>query len=120
MVFQVILGSQTKACAKAFNGALHQAGVGTGRLSRECGDTRLTARGNLGSAWADAVATWTISFVNGCSEELEPNDEEWESWRATLPGDYDHVSEIGQPAKFAQALARMVTEKIGHKTRGDG
>ena len=32
---------------------------------------------------------------------------------ASLDEDYDHVSEIGQPAKFAQALARMVTEQIG-------
>ena len=47
-----------------------------------------------------------------CSS-IEPNDAEWESWRATLPDEYNHVSTIGQPAKFAQALARMVTEKIG-------
>ena len=30
-----------------------------------------------------------------------------------LPDEYDHVSQIGQPAKFAEALARMVTEQIG-------
>ena len=42
-----------------------------------------------------------------------PNDGEWDTWRATLPEEYDHVSEIGQPAKFAQALARMVAEQIG-------
>ena len=44
---------------------------------------------------------------------IRPDDEEWEAWRASLDEDYDHVSEIGQPAKFAQALARMVTEQIG-------
>ena len=44
---------------------------------------------------------------------IKPNDEEWESLRATLPEEYDHVSEIGQSAKFAEALARMVTEQIG-------
>ena len=44
---------------------------------------------------------------------IEPNDEDWETWRATLPEEYDHVSEIGQPAKFAEALARMVTEQVG-------
>ena len=44
---------------------------------------------------------------------IRPNDGEWDAWRATLDDDYDHVSEIGQPAKFAQALARMVTEQIG-------
>ena len=36
-----------------------------------------------------------------------------DAWKATLDENYDHVSEIGQPAKFAQALARMVTEQIG-------
>ena len=44
---------------------------------------------------------------------IRPEDEEWESWRATLDDEYDHVSEIGQPAKFAQALGHMVTEQIG-------
>ena len=46
---------------------------------------------------------------------IKPDDEEWDSWRDTLPDDYDHVSEIGQPAKFAQALARMVAEQVGPK-----
>lgn len=44
---------------------------------------------------------------------IVPKDKEWEAWKATLDEEYDHVSEIGQPAKFAQALGRMVTEKIG-------
>ena len=44
---------------------------------------------------------------------IRPDDGDWDAWRATLDEDYDHVSEIGQPAKFAQALARMVTEQIG-------
>ena len=44
-----------------------------------------------------------------------PDDADWDAWKATLDKDYDHVSEIGQPAKFAQALARMVTEQIGPK-----
>lgn len=44
---------------------------------------------------------------------IRPDDGDWNVWRATLDKDYDHVSEIGQPAKFAQALARMVTEQIG-------
>ena len=48
------------------------------------------------------------------STSIRPkNDDEWDTWRATLDDDYDHVSEIGQPAKFAEALARMVTEQIG-------
>ena len=33
--------------------------------------------------------------------------------RATLDEGYDHESVIGQPSKFAQALARMVVEQIG-------
>ena len=44
---------------------------------------------------------------------IRPDEDEWDAWKATLDTDYDHVSEIGQPAKFAQALARMVTEQIG-------
>lgn len=44
---------------------------------------------------------------------IRPEDGDWDAWRATLDDDYDHVSEIGQPAKFAQALGRMVTEQIG-------
>ena len=47
------------------------------------------------------------------STSMKPNDKELDSWRTTLPKHYDHVSEIGQPAKFAQALARMVAEQIG-------
>ena len=44
---------------------------------------------------------------------IKPDDAEWDSWRGTLPDGYDHVSEIGQPAKFAQALAHMVAEQVG-------
>ena len=44
---------------------------------------------------------------------IMPKDEECEAWKATLDEEYDHISKIGQPAKFAQALGRMVTEQIG-------
>ena len=44
---------------------------------------------------------------------IRPDDAEWDAWKATLDEEYDHVSEIGQPAKFAEALARMVTEQVG-------
>ena len=44
---------------------------------------------------------------------IRPEEAEWDTWSASLDEDYDHVSEIGQPAKFAKALARMVTEQIG-------
>ena len=44
---------------------------------------------------------------------IRPDEKEWDAWRASLDEDYNHVSEIGQPALFAQALARMVTEQIG-------
>ena len=62
--------------------------------------------------------TQTESFSYGkdwwifCAS-IRPDDGDWEAWRDTLDEDYDHVSEIGRPAKFAQALARMVTEQIG-------
>ena len=46
---------------------------------------------------------------------IRPDAAERDAWRASLDKDYDHVSEIGQPAKFAQAIARMVTEQIGPK-----
>ena len=45
-------------------------------------------------------------------------EEEWAAWRATLDPAYDHESVIGQPAKFAEALARMVSEQLG--PQGDG
>lgn len=69
--------------------------------------------------------THTKSFSYGndwwvyCTSIQPDTDEEWEAWRSTLPKDYDHVSEIGQPAKFAQALARMVTDQWG-ALAGDG
>ena len=47
------------------------------------------------------------------STSIRPDDGGWDAWKATLDENYDHVSEIGQPAKFAEALARMVTEQIG-------
>ncbi|MCY4633415.1 MAG: hypothetical protein OXG04_02710 [Acidobacteria bacterium] len=40
-------------------------------------------------------------------------DEDWAAWWATLDPRYDHASEIGQPAKFAEALGRMVAEQLG-------
>ncbi len=39
------------------------------------------------------------------------------AWRKSLDPDYDHTSTIGQPAKFAQALGRMVTEQLGPQGR---
>ena len=45
-------------------------------------------------------------------------DEEWTAWRATLDPEYDYESVIGQPAKFAEALARMAVEQIGPHCRG--
>lgn len=45
-------------------------------------------------------------------------DEEWAAWRATLDPEYDHESVIGQPAKFAEALARMVVEQLGPQGEG--
>lgn len=50
---------------------------------------------------------------------IRPDDDDWDAWRATLDDDYNHVSEIGQPAKFAQALARMVAEQIGPHGKGE-
>ena len=47
------------------------------------------------------------------STSIRPENEERATWRCTLPKGYDHVSEIGQPAKFAQALSDMVAEQIG-------
>ena len=52
------------------------------------------------------------------STSIEPEDDGWDAWKQTLPDEYDHVSEIGQPAKFAQALAHMVAEQIGPQGKG--
>ena len=56
---------------------------------------------------------WWI-FSTAITPETE---EEWAAWRATLDSAYDHESKIGQPAKFAQALGRMVTEQLGPQGR---
>ena len=44
---------------------------------------------------------------------IEPDLGGFDTWQATLPADRTHVSTIGQPAKFAQALARMVADQLG-------
>ena len=45
-------------------------------------------------------------------------EEELAAWREQLDPDYDHESVIGQPAKFAEALARMVAEQLGPQRDG--
>ena len=53
------------------------------------------------------------------STSLTPEtDEQWAAWRATLDPEYDHVSKIGRPAKFAEALGRMVVEQLGPQGKG--
>ena len=54
----------------------------------------------LGAEW------WMVS--TGTTPET---DGEGEAWRATLLPAYDHASVIGQPAKFAEALARTGCRK---------
>ena len=44
---------------------------------------------------------------------IQPATDDWETWRGTLPEDYDHVSVVGQPARFAHALAHMVADQLG-------
>ena len=52
------------------------------------------------------------------STSIKPEtEEEWAAWRATLDPAYDHETEIGQPAKFAEALGRMVTEQMGPQSK---
>ena len=41
------------------------------------------------------------------------SEEQWAAFRQTLDPAYDHESVIGQPAKFAEALGRMVAEQLG-------
>lgn len=47
------------------------------------------------------------------STSIEPDAGGCDTWQESLAPEYDHVSVIGQPAKFAQSLARMVAEQIG-------
>ena len=55
---------------------------------------------------------WTFSTA------IKPETEEdWAAWRATLDPAYDHESRIGQPAKFAHAMGRMVAEQLGPQSR---
>ena len=47
---------------------------------------------------------------------IEPiTEREWEAWRSTLEGDYDHVTYIERPRDFARALADIVAEQLGPK-----
>ena len=48
-----------------------------------------------------------------CAAVEPATPQEWELWRATLEGGYDHVSYIGRPREFARALASMVAEQLG-------
>ena len=91
---------------------------------------------NEASELADAEMKLTLNVthrsVEGSSESLAfgkewwivstaitpETDEEWAAWRATLDPAYDHESVIGQPAKFAEALARMVAEELGPQGEG--
>lgn len=53
-----------------------------------------------------------------CSTSIAPeNDAERAALRATLDPAYDHESLIGQPAKFAEALGRMVAEQLGPQSK---
>ena len=62
--------------------------------------------------WSESLAFGTEWWI--VSTAITPeNDDEWEAWRATLDPAYNHKSVIGQPAKFAEALARMAVEQIG-------
>ena len=85
------------------NDALHLVGSGMKPVHRVEYSRRKTRSENLsyGKDW------WIF-----CAS-IRPEKAEWDTWSASLDEDYDHVSEIGQPAKFAEALARMVIEQIG-------
>ena len=62
--------------------------------------------------WSESLAFGTEWWI--VSTAITPeNDDQWEAWRATLDPAYNHQSVIGQPAKFAEALARMVVEQLG-------
>ena len=68
---------------------------------------RETSRREEWSSLAFGKEWWIFSTA------LAPETEdEWAAWRATLDPAYNHESEIGQPAKFAEALGRMVTEQL--------
>ena len=63
------------------------------------------------------VHSGRVSFAKECwifSTAIKPEtDEQWAAWENEIDPEYDHKSEIGQPAKFAEALGRMVTEQVG-------
>ena len=78
-----------------------------------------------------AEITVTFENVENTSDQIEYGKEWWiystaivpesiEAWaefEATLDPKYDHYSEIGQPAKFAEALGRMVAEQRGPQSK---
>ena len=93
----------------------HGYGNGLSRTSTKPVNSRVRA---VHSATHTSTDTKTRSLRYGkdwwifCAS-IEPADGGWDAWRQTLDDEYNHVSEIGQPAKFAQALAGMVADQVG-------
>ena len=81
------------------------------RLLKQGYTRRTTRTTSTSSEWKresiDFNGVWWIFCV---SERI--SDEEKEAWRSTLDPAYDHVTEIYQPRKFAQALGLMAAEQL--------
>ena len=81
------------------------------RLLKQGYTRRTTRTTSTSSEWKresiDFNGAWRIFCV---SERTY--DEEEEAWRSTLDPAYDHVTEIYQPRKFAQALGLMAAEQL--------
>ncbi len=81
------------------------------RLLKQSYTRRTTRTTSTSSEWkCESInfnGAWRIYCV---SERI--SDEEEEAWRSTLDPAYDHVTEIYQPRKFAQALGLMAAEQL--------
>ena len=53
-----------------------------------------------------------------CAAVEPSNDEEWDSWWGSLGDDYDHVTTIASPRRFARVLASAVVGQFGPTGQG--
>ena len=76
------------------------------------GHTRRTTRKTTKSSeWKSEAVDFNGTYWIFCVSEQTSGGEE-EAWRSSLDSAYDHVTEIYQPRKFAQALGLMAAEQL--------
>ena len=81
---------------------------------------RQTVNNTKTASWSASKTTHTYgkNCWIWCAAEEPFNDEEWNSWWRSLSDDYDHMTTIASPRKFARMLASAVVGQIGPTGQG--